>query len=209
VDGDDRSPTSMPTSPSALAREFVRCVSAPLKTPILKAPPRCRTRRSPSSVTIHRSTRLAAKCASRAPNATLQAQKVLMSKWEPTASQPSDNQVVADFQRSFQGPLDSSKRAALRTHMKFDVTWFEEACESRWHLPNWLHNFHVHYKMTPIFATHICVAKNLYMRWWGLYQHINYALLKVALQGSIATLTYALVIPTNNRCKVATHINGL
>jgi hypothetical protein len=76
----------MPTSPSAIAREFARRISASWKTPILKAPPRRRTRRSPSSVTICRSTRLAEKCASRAPNATLQAQKVLMSKWEPTAS---------------------------------------------------------------------------------------------------------------------------
>ena len=73
VDGDD-----LPVL--ALAREFARRISAPLKTPILKAPPRRRTRRSPLSVTIRRSTRLAAKCASRAPNATLQAQKVLVSK---------------------------------------------------------------------------------------------------------------------------------
>jgi len=87
VDGEDRPPTSMLTrdrqpddddvSPSALAREFARHVSAPLKTPILKAPPRRRPRRSPCLVTIRRSMHLAAKCASRAPNATLQAQKVL------------------------------------------------------------------------------------------------------------------------------------
>jgi hypothetical protein len=80
VDAEDRPPTPLPTSPSALAREFARHVSAPLKTPILEAPPQRRTRRSPSSVTIRRSTRLAAKCAARAPNATLQAQKVLVSK---------------------------------------------------------------------------------------------------------------------------------
>jgi hypothetical protein len=28
-------------------------------------------------------------------------QKVLVSKWEPTASQSSDNHVVVDFRRSF------------------------------------------------------------------------------------------------------------
>jgi hypothetical protein len=39
VDGDDRPPTSMPTSPLALAREFARRISASQKTPILKAPP--------------------------------------------------------------------------------------------------------------------------------------------------------------------------
>ena len=115
-----------------LAREFARRISAPLKTTILEAPRRRRTRRSPSSVTIRRSTRLVAKCASRAPNATLQAQKVLVSKWEPSVSQPSDSQVVADFQQTFQGSFDSAKRAALRALMKFDVVgfecMFEEAC---------------------------------------------------------------------------------
>jgi hypothetical protein len=74
---DDRPPTPLPISPLALAWEFARRVSAPLKTRILKAPPRRRTRRSPSLVSIRRSMRLAAKCASRAPNTTLQAQKVL------------------------------------------------------------------------------------------------------------------------------------
>jgi hypothetical protein len=57
---------------------------------------------------------------------------VLVSKWEPSASQPSDSQVVADFQPTFQGLLDSAKRAALRAPMKFDVAgfecMFEEAC---------------------------------------------------------------------------------
>jgi hypothetical protein len=65
-----------------------------------------------------------------------------------------------------------------------------------------------HYKMTPPFATHICVAKSLYMRWWGLYQRIIYVLPEVALQGSIATLIYVLVTLTNNRCKLATDIDG-
>jgi hypothetical protein len=63
--------------------------------------------------------------------------------------------------------------------------------------------------MTPPFATYICIAKSLYIRWWDLYQHIYYALLEVALQGFVATLIYALVTPTNNRCKVATDNNGL
>jgi hypothetical protein len=65
-----------------------------------------------------------------------------------------------------------------------------------------------HYKMTPLCATHICVAKGPYMRWWGLYQRICYALLKVALQGFIATLIYVLVTPTNKCCKVATDMIG-
>ena len=49
-----------------------------------------------------------------------------MSKWEPTASQSSDNQVVADLRCSFWGLLDSEKRATLRELMKFDVSEFED-----------------------------------------------------------------------------------
>ena len=41
------------------------------------------------------------------------------------------------------------------------------------------------------------------------YVLLKYVLLKVALQGSIATLIYALVNCTNNRCKVATDNDGL
>jgi hypothetical protein len=40
VDAKDRPPTPLLTSPSALAREFAWRVSALLKTPILKVPPR-------------------------------------------------------------------------------------------------------------------------------------------------------------------------
>jgi len=60
--------------------------------------------------------------------------------------------------------------------------------------------------MTPPFATHICVAKSPYIRWWGLYQCINYALPEMVLQGFVATLIYALVTPWNNRCILATDI---
>jgi hypothetical protein len=63
--------------------------------------------------------------------------------------------------------------------------------------------------MTPPFATHICVAKSPYIRWWGLYQRIYYALPEMALQGFAATLIYALVTPSNNRCKFATNIIGI
>ena len=96
MDGGDQ-----PVSPSTLATDFARRVSAPLKTSILKAPPRRQIHHSPSSVTIHRSMRLVAKCASRAPNSTLQALKVLVPKWEPFASQPSDSQVLVEFQQTF------------------------------------------------------------------------------------------------------------
>jgi hypothetical protein len=62
---------------SSLASEFTKQVLAPLKTPLIKAAPLRRKCRSPSSAC---SIRLAAKCGSRAANATLQAQKVLTAK---------------------------------------------------------------------------------------------------------------------------------
>ena len=63
--------------------------------------------------------------------------------------------------------------------------------------------------MNSLFVTYIYIAKGPYMRWWGLYQRIYYVFLKVALQGSIATLIYALVTSTNKHCKVATNIDKL
>ena len=58
--------------------------------------------------------------------------RCFVSKWEPFASLLSDFQVVADFQQTLQGPLDSAKRAALRALMKFNLAgfecMFEEAC---------------------------------------------------------------------------------
>ena len=63
--------------------------------------------------------------------------------------------------------------------------------------------------MNSLFATYIYIAKGPYLHWWGLYQHIYYVFLKVALQGSIATLIYALVTSTNKCSKVATDIDKL
>ena len=54
---------------------------------------------------------------------------MLVSKWKPTVSQSSDTQVVADFLQTFQGLLDSAKRAVLRELMKFDVVGFERMFE--------------------------------------------------------------------------------
>jgi hypothetical protein len=58
---------------------------------------------------------------------------VLVYKWEPSTSQRSDTQVVANFKKGLQGPLDSAKREALRALLKFDLSGFkfegfEEAC---------------------------------------------------------------------------------
>ncbi|XP_066359193.1 uncharacterized protein [Miscanthus floridulus] len=91
----------LPGSPSALTREFARRVTAPLQTPVLKAPPRRRSCRSPPSASLHRSGRLAAKSHLRAANATLQAQKVLLWKWDPaTPKQHLAPQALNAFHRS-------------------------------------------------------------------------------------------------------------
>ena len=71
---------------------------------------------------------------SRAPNAMLQAQKVLTTKWEANVAprQQSSKEAVEAFEEAFQDPLDSAKRKALRELMKFDLAevecMFEEAC---------------------------------------------------------------------------------
>jgi len=86
----------LPGSPSALTR-----VTALLQTPVLKAPPRRRSCRSPPSASRHRSGRLAAKSHLRAANATLQAQKVLLWKWDPaTPKQHLAPQALNAFHRS-------------------------------------------------------------------------------------------------------------
>lgn len=118
-------------SPTAIAEEFVGMVTAPLKTPIIRALPRRRRRRSPPS-TIRRSGRLALKDASRAPNATLQAQQVLSSKWELAVRNQPTREVIEALKTAFKGPIDSARREALRELLKFDLTGiecvFEEAC---------------------------------------------------------------------------------
>ena len=84
-----------------------------MQTPILKGLPRRRSRRRPSSASLCRSSRLAVKSHLRAVNATLQARKVLPSKWDPTTpEQQPDTQVLNAFQQALQVPLDSSKEAS-------------------------------------------------------------------------------------------------
>ena len=109
-------------SPSSLAQEFARRVTTLLQTPVLKAPPRRRSRRLPSSASLCRISRLAAKCHLHAANSTLQTQKVLLLKWDPaTPKQQPATQVLNAFRQAFQEPLDSSKRQALQMLFKVDL----------------------------------------------------------------------------------------
>lgn len=107
-------------SPGSKAAKLARRIEVPVSTPLLRCPSRHR-RRSPN-VSIRRSGRLAAKCGARAANATLQAQKVLISKWPtpsngqamPTIIAPTVPKDIAQLDRALMEPLDSSKRDALR-----------------------------------------------------------------------------------------------
>jgi hypothetical protein len=67
-------------------------------------------------------------------------------------------------------------------------------------------NKYGHYKRNTPLATHICVAKSPNKCCYDLYQRMLYVLLKVALQGSIATHIYALVSDVYKCCKLATDV---
>jgi hypothetical protein len=73
-------------------------------------------------------------------------------------------------------------------------------------LPRWL-ALKLHYKRNTPLATHICVAKSPNKCCYDLYQCMLYVLLKVALQGSIATHIYALVSDVYKCCKLAMDVS--
>jgi hypothetical protein len=60
---------------------------------------------------------------------------------------------------------------------------------------------------TPFCNAYILLKVHIYVG-GGLYQRIYYTLPEMALQGFAATLIYALITPSNNRCKFATDIIG-
>jgi hypothetical protein len=66
------------------------------------------------------SDRLAAKSVYRDPNPEKQAKRVMLSKWQPSASDPRSALVTPDatiatrFHETFKEPLSSSKRAAMQ-----------------------------------------------------------------------------------------------
>jgi len=82
-------------------RSRLRCAFRALQTPILRDAPRLRKSRTPATViSIRRSTRLAAK--PRAPNATLQAQAVLMQKLGlPVDTPPADLEALERYVDTF------------------------------------------------------------------------------------------------------------
>ena len=91
-------------------------VCLPLQTPLIKGTPRRRRARTPPSVSIRRSRRIAARA--RAPNATMQAQKVLLRKMGAQVADVdgvSESEVKRKFLQAFHGNISDSKRQALQT----------------------------------------------------------------------------------------------
>jgi len=89
-------------------------VCLPLQTPIIKDTPRRRRARTPPSVSIRRSRRIAAR--PRAPNATMQAQKVLLRKMgAQVVDGVPESEVKRKFLQAFHGNISDSKRLALQT----------------------------------------------------------------------------------------------
>jgi hypothetical protein len=127
---DDRPPTPLPISPLALAWSLLGA-SLPRSRP---HPQGATTSSNPSLSIVGLHPCVWQQSVPRGPlTPPSKRKKVLVSKWKPSASQRSDTQVVADFNKGLQGPLDSAKREALRALLKFDVAGFvfgefNEAC---------------------------------------------------------------------------------
>jgi hypothetical protein len=94
---------------------------AGLKLPLIQLPPRLRVSRMRVENQVpRRSNRLAAKSVYRDPNPEKQAKRVLLSKWQPSASAPRsapttpDVTIATRFHETFREPLSSSKREAMQ-----------------------------------------------------------------------------------------------
>ena len=88
---------------------------------MIQLPPRlCVSRVQVENLVPHLSDRLAAKSVYHDPNLEKQAKRVMLSKWQPSASAPRsapatpDATIATRFHETFQEPLSSSKREAMR-----------------------------------------------------------------------------------------------
>jgi len=111
------SPIVQPTS----VEDFIVGLKLPLEKPLIQSPSRLRVSRVRiENLMPHRSDRLAAKSVYRDPNLEKQVKRVMLSKWQPSASAPRSAPVSPDattatrFHETFQEPLPSSKRAAMQ-----------------------------------------------------------------------------------------------
>jgi hypothetical protein len=107
------------TPPSV--QDFIAGLRLPLEVPLIQSPPRLRVSRMQDENWVpRRSERLVSMSAFRDPNPEKQAKRVLLSKWQPSASAlrsaptTPDATIAARFHETFREPLSSSKREALQ-----------------------------------------------------------------------------------------------
>jgi hypothetical protein len=118
--GQPDQPTNGGPSPPSVV-DFIASLTLPLEVPLIQSPPRLRVSRvRDEDLVLRRSERLAAKSVFRDPNPEKQAKRVLLRKWQPSASTPRsapltpDATVAARFHEAFREPLSSSKRQAIQ-----------------------------------------------------------------------------------------------
>lgn len=97
---------------------FIQLFKLPLKTPLIKTAPKRRLSWRDMSVAPRRSDRLAGKSPMRHPKPQVQAKRVMLNKWKPTAeqkrAQTPDDGIVHKFHQAFAEPVSSTKWAAMR-----------------------------------------------------------------------------------------------
>jgi hypothetical protein len=101
--------------------DFIAGLKLPLEVPLIRSPSCLRVSRvRVEGLVSRRSDRLAAKSAFRVPNPEKQAKRVLVGKWQPSASAPrsatttSDAAIAVWFHETFREPLSSSKRETVQ-----------------------------------------------------------------------------------------------
>jgi hypothetical protein len=120
TDGGPSTPLHGTDSPPSV-EDFIASLKLPLETPLIQSPPRLHVSRIPDENWVpRRSERLAAMSGFRDPNPEKQAKRVLLGKWQPSASAlrsapaTPDATIAARFCETFRVPLSSSKREALQ-----------------------------------------------------------------------------------------------
>lgn len=106
-------PSPAPTTPTPLGVVLVNKLCLPLQTLVIRALPRTRRTRTPTSArTTQCSVRLAAK--PHEADSTKQAQKILLQKLGTVVLPPVDSKVIKKFRATFSEPLSASKHEALQ-----------------------------------------------------------------------------------------------
>jgi hypothetical protein len=112
---------ALPSVQSISVEDFIAGLKLPLEKPLIQSPPRLRVSRvRVESLVPRRNDRLATKSVYHDLNSEKQAKRVMLNKWQPSASAPlsvsttPDATITTQFQETFQESLPSSKRAAMQ-----------------------------------------------------------------------------------------------